>query len=68
MEEAPMKVTLSEPGVAGDYLVVERNPDGTMVLAPDTTAAAIHRRLGVEPASAEEFARHFGHLPTDGEG
>jgi len=28
MEEAPMKVTLTEPGLAADYIVVERNADG----------------------------------------
>jgi len=64
----PMKVTLTEPGIAGDYIVVEHNADGSVLLSPDTSATAIERRLGVEPASEEEFERHFGHLPRDGEG
>ncbi len=63
-----MKVTLTEPGVEGDYIVAERHRDGSVLLAPDTSVAAIERRLGVEPVSQEEFDRHFGHLPTDGEG
>lgn len=63
-----MKVTLTEPGVEGDYVVAERHIDGSVLLAPDTSAAAIERRLGVEPASQEEFDRAFGDLPTDGEG
>lgn len=63
-----MKVTLTEPAIAGDYVVAERHPDGSLLLAPDTSAAAIERRLGIEPASQEEFERHFGHLPTDAEG
>ena len=63
-----MKVTLTEPGIAGDYIVVEHNADGSVLLSPDTSAAGIERRLGVEPASEEELERHFGHLPRDGEG
>jgi len=33
--------------------------------ARETSAAAIRKRLGSEPMSAEEFERHFGHLATD---
>ena len=63
-----MKVTLTEPGLAGDYIVAERHPDGSVVLAPDTSIEAIRRRSGTRPMSREEFERHFGHLPADGEG
>ena len=96
-----MKVTLTQPGIAGEYVVAEHRADGTLVLRPETSDevierfadrtldegelldsfdrldaaleregryAAIERRLGVEPASEEEFERHFGHLPRDGEG
>jgi AraC-like DNA-binding protein len=34
----------------------------------DTSAAAMNRRLGLEPVSAEVFEQHFGRLPTDDEG
>lgn len=63
-----MKVTLTEPGLAGDYIVAERHPDGSVLLAPDTSVAAIRRRAGTRPMTPEEFEQHFGHLPSDDEG
>jgi hypothetical protein len=66
--DEPMRVTLTEPGLEGEYIVAERDADGSVLLARDTSAAAIERRLGVERASREEFDRHFGGLPTDAEG
>jgi hypothetical protein len=63
-----MKVTLTEPGVAGDYIVAERDPDGTVVLAPDTSIEAIRRRVGTRPMAPKEFDEHFGQLPSDDEG
>ncbi len=52
----------------GEYVVDEVLDDGRLVIRPDTSAAAIHRRQWLEPISAEEFDRHFGNLPTDQEG
>ncbi len=52
----------------GEYLIAEESPDGALLLTPDTSIAAIRRRLGTRPMSAEEFDRHFGDLPTDDEG
>jgi len=66
--DAGMKVRISWPDLDGDYFLDERRDDGSLVLPPDTGAAAIRKRLGSEPMSAEEFERHFGHPPTDGEG
>jgi len=81
MEEG-MKVQIL-PDPDGDYVLGEEREDGSVVLWPDpaikawheghgynprTSAAAIRRRLGSEPISDEEFERHFGHLPSDGEG
>jgi hypothetical protein len=63
-----MKVTLTEPGLEGDYIVEERHEDGSLLLAPDTSIEAIRKRLGTRPMSSEEFEEHFGHLPSDGEG
>lgn len=63
-----MKVTLTEPGLEGEYIVAERNPDGSVLLAPDTSIEGIRKRLGTRPMSPEEFEKHFGHLPSDGEG
>jgi hypothetical protein len=44
-----------------------------LVLAADwpskaTSITEIRKRTGTRPMSPEEFDRHFGHLPTDGEG
>ena len=52
----------------GEYVVDEVLDDGRLVIRPDTSAQAIHRRQGLEPISAGEFEQHFGHLPTDHEG
>jgi hypothetical protein len=63
----PAHVTLAGD-LSGDYLIEEVLEDGRLVIRPDTSADAIRRRLGVEPASREEFEREFGHLPQDDEG
>jgi hypothetical protein len=51
------------------YEVVEA-PDasGLTLEPPITPMAELDRRRGAEDASADDFARLFGHLPTDGEG
>jgi len=36
--------------------------------AEEITLEAILKRAGGKRMSREEFDRHFGHLPTDGEG
>ncbi len=54
--------------LSGEYLVEEVLEDGRVVLRPDTSAAAIRERAGLEAVSDEEFARAFGDLPSDGEG
>ena len=57
----------------GEYLVDEQLPDGSVIIRPDTSAAAMRRRLGLEQLSAEEFeafiAEHGDEmLPPDDEG
>jgi hypothetical protein len=54
--------------VDGGYVVDEELPDGRLVIRADTSAEAIRRRAGLEQVSADEFAEHFGQLPTDDEG
>ena len=49
--------------VSGRYEVVEVREDGTVLLGPDTSIAAITQRHPSQSVSAEEFERHFGHLP-----
>lgn len=60
-------VTLSGD-ITGEYLVETRRSDGRLVLVPDTSADAILARHYARPLSADDFERHFGDLPTDGEG
>lgn len=43
MEAAPIKVTLTEPGLAGSYDVVEQRDDGTLVLRPETSDEVIEQ-------------------------
>ncbi len=60
-------VTLSG-GLSGDYVVEDQHPDGRVVLRPDLSVRAILARHGERELTPEEFERHFGLLPTDGEG
>jgi hypothetical protein len=60
-------VTLSG-GLSGDYVVEDRRPDGRVLLRPDLSVQAMLKRHGERELTTEEFERHFGGLPTDGEG
>jgi hypothetical protein len=44
-----------------------------LIFAPDwpsraTSIEEIRKRMGTTPMGQEEFGRHFGSLPSDGEG
>jgi hypothetical protein len=55
--------------MSGDYVVVEKRDDGSLVLQPDTSMEAIRRRHNATPATLEEFEAEYGPLqPPDGEG
>ena len=61
-------VTLSGD-IEGDYLIEEERPDGALLLVPDTSAAALLRRLGHQRATLAEFEVEYGPVqPPDGEG
>jgi len=66
MKETPMKVTLTEPGVAGSYDVVE-NEDGRLVLEKNLEPSSdeLHERHGTRPLTDYEFDRAFGDLPRE---
>lgn len=56
---------------AGEYVVDEELADGRLVIRPDTSAAAMRRRMGAKPITGEEFDRlvaEYEILPPDGEG
>ena len=54
--------------LTGKYVVDEVYEDGRIVLRPDTSAAAIRERAGLDPVTDDEFERAFGDLPSDSEG
>ena len=65
---APPHVTLSGDR-AGEYVIEEERPDGRLVLARDTSIAAIRRRHDLTPATLAEFEGEYGPVrPSDGEG
>jgi hypothetical protein len=45
-----------------------KHPDHRLALPPDLSVAAILARHGERELTQEEFGRHFGHLPADGDG
>ncbi len=61
-----MKVTLTEPGLAGSYDVVE-NEDGRLVLEKnlEPTSGELHSRHGTRGLTDEEFEQVFGDLPRE---
>jgi hypothetical protein len=66
--EGTLRVTLAGDR-SGDYVIVDERGDGLLILAPDTSMAAIRRRHGLEPATLAEFEAEYGPVqPPDGEG
>lgn len=58
--------------VEGSFVIEEALADGRFVVAPEwpseeTSADAILERAGAKRMPLEEFDKHFGDLPTDGE-
>lgn len=56
-----------------DAMTEEEAAEVKLIFAPEwpskaTSIDEIRRRTGTRPMSPEEFDRHFGSLPTDGEG
>jgi len=59
--------------VEGSFVVEEVFADGRFLIAPEwpskeTFADAVMERAGGRRMKPEEFDKHFGDLPTDGEG
>ena len=56
-----------------DQMTEEEAAEVKLIFAPEwpskaTSIQEIRKRTGTKPMSREEFDRHFGSLPTDGEG
>jgi hypothetical protein len=54
--------------LSGDYVVGDRRPGGGAMLRPGLGVKAMLAHHGERELTPEEFERHFGELPTDGEG
>ena len=55
--------------VSGEYIIVEKRDDGSLLLKPDTSMEAIRRRHNATPATLAEFEAEYGPIqPPDGEG
>ena len=56
-----------------ESMTEEEAAEVKLIYAPDwpskaTSIEEVRKRLGTKPMSPEDFDRHFGSLPTDGEG
>lgn len=56
-----------------DSMTEEEAAQVKLILAPEwpskaTSIVEIRRQTGTKPMSSQDFDRHFGSLPTDGEG
>ena len=63
VEDNPQIVQLTG-ALTGSYEVQDTREDGTVILRPDTSYAAILRRSSGRPATRREFEQAFGDLPT----
>lgn len=60
MAATPKRITLSEPGVAGSYELVERRDDGSLVLRPATERlSAVVADTDGAVFGDEEFIAHL---------
>ena len=56
-----MKVTLSEPEIAGSYVVTERRSDGSLVLRPETVDDVV-AEFADRPLTEQEQEQMFRKL------
>jgi hypothetical protein len=60
MKEDRMKVTLTEPEVAGSYVITERRPNGALVLEPERERlSAVIAETEGKVFRDEEFVEHL---------
>lgn len=60
-------VTLTEPGIEGNYLVEGLDEDGNLRLWREPTLNEVLDEMGARLLTQEEFASRYGHLPLDDE-
>lgn len=60
MTEGKIKVTLTEPGIAGSYVVAEKRPNGALVLEPEREKlSAVIAETDGKVFRDEEFIEHL---------
>ena len=60
MAASPKRVTLSDPDLAGSYELVERRPDGSLLLRPERERLSdVLRETEGQVFQDEEFAAHL---------
>lgn len=59
---------MSAPQTKAVVALIDEQRSARPQPAEEITLEAILKRAGGKRMSREEFDRHFGHLPTDGEG
>ena len=60
MTEVNVKVTLTEPGIEGSYVVTEKRPDGVLVLKPEReTLFEVGTQTDGKVFRDEEFIEHL---------
>lgn len=58
MKDDRTKVTLTEPDLAGSYVVTEQHDDGTLVLRPETGDDQVDARVAAEAETRRIVERH----------
>lgn len=61
-----MRVTLTDPALAGEYVVSEQREDGTLVLRPESSDEVIER-FADRPLSGEEMLSSLERLSAAAE-
>jgi hypothetical protein len=59
--DTAMKVTLTEPEIAGSYVVAGQREDGTLVLQPETSDQVIEQ-FADRPLEGDEFLEALDRL------
>jgi hypothetical protein len=60
VDEIGVKVTLTEAGLAGSYVVAEKHADGTLVLRPEREKlSAVEAETAGKVFRGEEFTAHL---------
>ncbi len=60
-------VTLTEPGIEGNYVVEGPDEEGNLRLRREPTLNEVLDEMEARPLTQDEFDSRYGHLPLDDE-